>query len=69
MTRDWRNRGIWHPVGYGLTALWMLLVVMVTEGDPRHPFFNTIFIVPLAGWILGLLLARLTARRPPRDGE
>ncbi len=69
MARDWRDRGIWHPVGYGLTALWMLLVVTVTEADPRHPFFNTIFIVPIGGWVLGLLLARLIARRRPRDGE
>ena len=60
--------GIRHPVGYGLTALWMLLVVTVTEADPRHPFFATIFIVPIGGWVLGLLLARLIARRRPRDG-
>ncbi len=68
MARDWRDRGIWHPVGYGLTALWMLIVLMVTEADVRHPFFNTIFLVPIGGWVLGLLLARLIARRRPRDG-
>ncbi len=68
MARDWRDRGIWHPVGYGLTALWMLLVLTVTEADVRHPFFSTIFIAPIGGWLLGLLLARLIAWRRPRDG-
>ncbi len=68
MARDWRDRGIWHPVGFGLTALWMLLVVTVTEADVQHPFFNTIFIVPIGGWLLGLGVARLIARRRPRDG-
>ncbi len=67
MARDWRDRGIWHPVGFGLTALWMLLVLTVTEADMRRPFFNTIFIVPIGGWLLGLGVARLIARRRPQD--
>lgn len=68
MAPDWRDRDTWIRVGYGLTALWMLMVVVVTEADPRHPFFNTIFLVPLGGWILGLVVARLIARRGPRQG-
>jgi hypothetical protein len=64
MPRDWRDRGLWHPIGYALTAAWMLVVVVVTESDPAHPFFDTIFIVPITGWILGLAIARLIGRRP-----
>jgi hypothetical protein len=40
----------------------MLLVLAVTNGDVRHPFFNTIFIVPLVGWVVGVVVARLIVR-------
>ena len=35
-----------------------------------HPLFRYIFIVPLAGWIVGLAVARLLNRfRPPEQPE
>ena len=49
----------WTKVGYGLTALWMLIVLGVTGNDVTHPFFNYIFAVPLAVWIGALVLGRL----------
>ncbi len=68
MAGNWDDRRLWHPIGYALTAAWMLIVVTVTDADPRHPFFSFIFIVPLGGWILGLAVARLVTRRRSRDG-
>jgi hypothetical protein len=67
MPRDWRDRKLWHPIGYALTAAWMLVVIGVTGADPGHRFFNTIFIVPLVGWVLGLVVARLIGGRRPRE--
>jgi hypothetical protein len=49
-------------VGYGLTAAWMVGVLVYTDGDFRHPVFDTLFIVPLAAWVVGLTVARLVRR-------
>lgn len=59
MTVEWRSRRFWVTVGYTGSAAWMLLVLAVTNGDVGHPFFATIFLVPLAGWIIGLVIARV----------
>ena len=67
---DWRSGRLWRTVGYMASAAWMLLVLAVTNGDVQHPFFNTIFIVPLVGWVVGLVVARVIARlqqRPRND--
>ncbi len=40
----------WIKVGYGLTALWMLVVLWITGNDVAHPLYNYIFGVPLAAW-------------------
>ena len=69
MALNWRDRSVWHPLGYGLTAAWMLLVVVVTEAETKHPFFDTIFLVPIGGWLIGLLIARVLTRRRSRDSE
>lgn len=66
---DWSRRLTWHRVGYVLSALWVGGVLVATGGNVRHPLFNYIFIVPLAGWVLGLLIGHLVSRRrktPPR---
>lgn len=65
---DWRSRKLWHGIGYVGSAAWMVYIVMATGNDVSHPLFNYIFIVPLAGWIGGLVAARLLARvlPPPR---
>ncbi len=63
----WRSRSFWQPIGYGLTALWMIGIISVTHEDVRHPLFSLIFVVPLAGWIIGIAAARVIARYwPPR---
>ncbi len=59
MKPDWHGRRFWMTAGYIASAAWMLLVLAVTNGDVAHPFFNTIFLVPLGGWIFGLLIARV----------
>ena len=64
---DWRSRKLWHGLGYASSAAWMLYVVVATGNDVSHPLFNYIFIVPLAGWVAGLVIAKLLARvLPPR---
>ena len=59
MNVDWRRRETWTAVGYALTAAWMLFVLWRTGGDVSHPLFQHIFIVPLVGWIVVLVLARI----------
>ncbi len=57
-----KRRPTWITVGYGLTAAWMLYVLSKTGGDMRHPFFDYLFIVPLAGWIAAAIMVRLLRR-------
>lgn len=59
MKLEWSSRRLWMTVGYVGSAAWMLFVLAMTNGDVRDPFFNTIFIVPLAGWVIGLVIARV----------
>lgn len=53
----------WTKAGYGLTALWMIVVLTVTGADPRHPFFDYIFIVPLACWLVAAVVTRLFGKK------
>jgi len=50
------QREDWPKIGYGISAVWMFGVLFYTEGETRHPFFQYIFIVPLAAWILALAI-------------
>ncbi|MEQ8696254.1 MAG: hypothetical protein RLT05_06800 [Bauldia litoralis] len=58
---------MWHPIGYTFTGLWMLGILFATGGNSRHPLFDYIFAVPLAAWILGLLVSFLVKRRLARS--
>jgi len=65
----WRSRRFWHPLGYALTAIWMIGILIIVQNDVRHPLFDYFFSVPLAGWILGLVAARIVNRVwPERPG-
>ncbi len=65
---DWRSRGVWLRIGYGLTAAWMAFVILATGNDVTHPLFGYLFTVPLAGWVAGLIAGRVVARLwPPRS--
>jgi len=61
----WRSRRLWHPLGYAATAAWMVVVLNLTHEDTNHPLFRLIFIVPLAGWILGILAGKAVGRLWP----
>lgn len=50
------DRRFWHPVGYGLSALWMIGMLIVTNGNGKDPLFKYFFTVPLAGWIVGIAI-------------
>ena len=60
-------------VGYVLTAAWIVMVVMETDGDMEHPLFNYIFLVPLAGWIVAMIGAGtvkvMMGRKKPQSGS
>ena len=56
---DLKDRQTWIRIGYALSAVWMVGTVVVSGGNPKHPAFGYIFIVPLAGWVVGLVIARL----------
>ncbi|MCP5368486.1 MAG: hypothetical protein H6906_13340 [Hyphomicrobiales bacterium] len=64
---DWRSARTWQKLGYGLTAAWMLFVILYTDSDPGHPLFNAIFLVPIAGWVAAIALARVLGPRLRRD--
>jgi len=58
----WRDKRSWHLAGLILTAAWLTYVAIRTGGDPSHPLFNFIFIVPLVAWLLLVLLGHLLQR-------
>ena len=60
---DWRSRKFWIRAGWISTVLWVLLVLAISKGDSSHPIRDYIFLVPLAGWIIGLFVAHLIKRR------
>lgn len=59
----WRDKETVQKIGYILSALWMGGIVVITKGDTKHYLFNFIFLVPLAGWIIGLAIASILNRR------
>jgi len=65
--RDLKDRQTWIRIGYALSAIWMVGVLLVSGGNPKHPVFEYIFIVPLAGWIVGLVIGRFVWRKPDRS--
>ena len=67
MNMDWRSPQFWRIVGYIGSAAWMVFVLMRTGGDVEDPLFELIFVVPLAAWIAGLVLARII--KAVRDGS
>jgi hypothetical protein len=68
----------WRRALIVFTLVWMTFVTAVTGADPAHPLFDGFFLVPLAAWILALLVHGLRNRgkedsppvnpdsRPPR---
>ena len=60
-------RANWITIGYVLTAGWMVFVLAKTKGDMGHPFFDTLFIVPLAGWIVAAVVARMFGSGGPPE--
>jgi len=69
---DWRSARLWQPIGYAITAVWMLYVVVATGGDPAAPLFDYIFIVPIGLWASGIVVAWALRRffppsSPPRS--
>lgn len=65
----WRRKEPMHRIGYILSAIWMAGIVVVTNGDTGHFLFNFIFTVPLAGWVIGLIVAALLRRAERNRGE
>ena len=65
---------VWRGIGYGLTAAWMIVILVITDSDPSHPWFDYIFVVPLVGWIITVGIARFATSRngppvPPIDAS
>ncbi|HLI10496.1 MAG TPA: hypothetical protein VKY65_02760 [Alphaproteobacteria bacterium] len=66
----WRSRLVWQRIGYVLTAAWMIGILAATNENVRDPLFQFIFIVPLAGWIIGVVVGRLVTRFwPPAPSD
>lgn len=65
---------LWRGIGYALTAAWMIAILVITDSDPAHPWFDFIFVVPLVGWIIAVGIARFATSRtgpsvPPIDAS
>jgi len=62
------SNGVYFKImGYLLTAGWVGIILAASGGDSSHPLFDYIFIVPLAGWIIGMLVARVIAKKSGAD--
>lgn len=61
-------REVWSKIGYGVSAVWMIGVLFYTKGDTRHSFFQYIFIIPLAGWVI-VLAVNFALRRLGRRSD
>jgi hypothetical protein len=62
------SNGVYFKImGYLLTAGWVGFILAASGGDSSHPLFDYIFVVPLAGWIIGMLVARIIARKSGAD--
>lgn len=59
----WLNGHLWKNVGYVLSAIWMIGVLIITGSDTKHPLFQYIFLVPLAGWVLGLMAGAILKKK------
>ncbi len=55
----------WRRAGWIATVLWVIYVYETTKGDPAHPLFNYIFLVPLSLWLLFILARRFMRERAP----
>lgn len=66
-TDMWRSKIFWHRIGYGLTSIWFVFILWKSGADPSHAWFRYMFIVPLAGWVLGLVVAAIVRRIWPPD--
>jgi len=53
-----KSRSFWNRLGYVFTAIWIAFVLLMTNGDGEAPLFNTIFLVPLAFWVIILIIRR-----------
>jgi len=54
-------------MGYLLTTAWVGFILAASGGDSSHPLFDYIFVVPLAGWIIGMIIARIIAKKTGTD--
>ncbi|MCC9620837.1 hypothetical protein LPB41_03955 [Thalassospira sp. MA62] len=62
------SNGVYFKImGYLLTAGWVGFILAVTGGDTTHPMFDYIFVVPLAGWIIGMIVAKVIKSKSGAD--
>lgn len=60
-----KSRSFWNRLGYILTAGWIGFVLVATNGDSKATLFNIIFLVPLAAWIVILIVRRFFEEPEP----
>lgn len=65
--KELSNRAYFKIIGYLLTAGWVGFILAASGGDSNHPLFDYIFIVPLVGWIIGMLVARMMTKKSGAD--
>ncbi|RCK26526.1 hypothetical protein TH8_07290 [Thalassospira profundimaris] len=62
------SNGVYFKImGYLLTAGWVGFILAASGGDTAHPLFDYIFVVPLAGWIIGMIVARIIVKKSGAD--
>ncbi|MFH1806430.1 MAG: hypothetical protein ABID63_16235 [Pseudomonadota bacterium] len=61
------NSHYFKIMGYLLTACWVGYILAISGGDMEHPMFDYIFTVPLAVWIIGMIVAKIIQVRTKSD--
>ena len=62
----WRERTTWVRAGWVATVLWIIYVWEESKFDPEHPLYNYVFLVPLAGWTVALIVERILRGKRPK---
>ncbi len=60
---NWKEKPFWTRLAAGFTIVWIGLVIVLTKGDQDHWLNNTMFLLPIAVWVVILIVFRKSGQR------